>query len=201
MCDQGNQDLCHGVIERSGKIMKTNLRARNQRGAVLAEGVVAIWLIVSISVASISLLINSGMSMFYKQKIAYVAMETATYTAQLKMNENKIDKGEALAKKMLELIGLPSHNADIEVKEETIDDAPCITVSITVKNLPLFQGSEPGMIPFAVTLAERAVAIKQSKPEAYVWLNNNPKMSGFLIPVVRMPPGGVGASGLPYVIP
>lgn len=181
--------------------MKKNFPSRNQRGAVLAEGVVAIWLIISITVAAVSLLINSGMSMFYKQKISYVAMQTATYTAQLKMNEDKVGKGEAAAKKMLEAMGFSTVNSEIEIKEENIEDAPCISVSITLKNLPLFQGSEPGMMPFSVTLGDKAIAIKQQKPEAYVWLNNNPKMSGFLIPVVRLPAGGVGASGLPYVIP
>ena len=117
------------------------------------------------------------------------------------MNEDKVGKGEAAAKKMLEAMGFSTVNSEIEIKEENIEDAPCISVSITLKNLPLFQGSEPGMIPFSVTLGDKAIAIKQQKPEAYVWLNNNPKMSGFLIPVVRLPAGGVGASGLPYVIP
>jgi len=181
--------------------MYKNFRGRDQHGAALAEGVVSLWLIISIAVASICLLVNSGMSMFYKQKIAYVAQQTATYTAQMKMNEDKKTKGEEVAKKLLAAMGFQTMNAEIDIKEETIEDAPCISVSITLKNLPLFQGSEPGMMPFSVTLGDKAVAIRQQSPEAYVWLSNNPKMSGYLIPVVRLPPGGVSASGLPYVIP
>jgi carbon starvation protein CstA len=181
--------------------MYKNLRGRKQYGAALAEGVVALWLIVSITVASISLLINSGMSMFYKQKIAYVAMQTATYTAQMKMHEDKKAKGEELAKKLLGSMGFNTAQADVQVSEVTIEEAPCIKVEITVANLPLFHGTEAGMMPFSVTLGDSAVAIKQQAPEAYVWLSNNPKMSGYLIPVVRLPPGGVSASGLPYVIP
>lgn len=181
--------------------MQKNLRGRNQRGAALVEGVVALWLIVSITVASISLLINSGMSMFYKQKIAYVAMQTATYTAQLKMNEDKQTRGDEIARSLLGTMGFNLGQVEVEVKEITVADAPSVRVDITCKNLPLFHGTEAGMMPFSVTLADSATCIKQQAPEAYVWLNNNPKMSGYLIPVVRMPPGGVSASGLPYVIP
>lgn len=181
--------------------MQKTFRGRKQRGAALAEGVVALWLIISITVAAISLLINSGMSMFYKQKIAYVAMQTATYTAQMKMHEDKKTQGEALAKKLLQTMGFNTSQADVQVKETTIDGAPCVQVDITIANLPLFHGTEAGMMPFSVTLGDSAVCIKQQAPEAYVWLSNNPKMSGYLIPVVRLPPGGVSASGLPYVIP
>ncbi|MBX3073577.1 hypothetical protein KF728_22425 [Candidatus Obscuribacterales bacterium] len=181
--------------------MQKNMRGRNQRGAALAEGVVALWLIVSITVASISLLINSGMSMFYKQKIAYVAMQTATYTAQLKMNEDKRTRGEEVGRSLLGAMGFNAAQAEIDIKEITVEGAPSIQVDITCKNLPLFHGTEAGMMPFSVTLGDSATCIKQQAPEAYVWLNNNPKMSGYLIPVVRMPPGGVGSSGLPYVIP
>lgn len=184
-----------------GAVMLKKSRVRNRQGAVMAEGVVVIWLIVSIAVASICLLVNSGMSMFYKQKIAFVAMQTASYTAQLKMSENKRERGEAIARNLLQTMGLPVRDAEIDIKEENIEGAPCISCRITVSKLPLMQGSEPGMMPFSITLGDQAVALRQQSPEAYVWLSNNPKMSGFLIPVVRMPPGGVAQSGLPYVIP
>lgn len=181
--------------------MNQIFQRRNQRGAVMAEGVVSLWLIITITVASISLLINSGMSMFYKQKIAYVAMQTATYTAQLKVGDDKVTKGQELAKKLLTAMGFSTANAEIIVKEEIIEDAPCVIVEITLANLPLFQGPEPGMMPFSVTLGDKAVAIKNQRPDAYVWLSNNAKMSGYLFPVVRMPPNGPQATGLPYVAP
>ncbi len=174
---------------------------RNQTGAVLAEGVVSIWLIVTVVVASISLLINSGMSMFYKQKIAFIAMQTASYTAQLKTSEDRQTKGETFARMMIKTMGLPVINSEITIKEVAIEGAPSMEVAITLTNLPLFHGPESGMLPFTVTLGDKAVAVRQQAPEAYVWLNNNPKMSGYLLPVVRMPPGGVNQSGLPIVIP
>jgi len=181
--------------------MRRKGHGRSKQGAALVEGVASLWLIVSITVASISLLINSGMSMFYKQKIAYVAMQTATYTAQMKMNEDKTSRGEELAKSLLSKMGFNVAQTEVDIKEISVEGAPSIQVDITCKNLPLFHGTEAGMMPFSVTLGDSATCIKQQAPEAYVWLNNNPKMSGYLIPVVRMPPGGVGASGLPYVIP
>lgn len=175
-------------------------RARNQSGAALAEGVVSLWLVVVITVAAVSLLTNSGMSIFYKQKISFIAMQTALYTAHLKMNEDKVGKGEAFAKNMITSMGMPARNAEIIVREMNIEDAPSISVKITIANLPLLQG-DGGMMPLSVTLGDEAIAIKQQSPEAYVWLNNNPKMSPFLIPVVRMPANGVQGCGLPYVIP
>lgn len=174
---------------------------RNQTGAVLAEGVVSIWLIVTVVVASISLLINTGMSMFYKQKIAFIAMQTATYAAQLKLADDRQARGETYAKSLIKTMGLPVINSEITIKELVVEGAPSIEVAITLANLPLFHGPESGMLPFSVTLGDKAVAIRQQAPEAYVWLNNNPKMSGYLLPVVRMPAGGVNQSGLPVVIP
>jgi hypothetical protein len=140
------------------------------------------------------------MSMFYKQKISYIAMQTATYTAYLPVSADKKNAGETFARKLIESMGMSIANADIQIREENIEDAPAVVVEITISKLPLIH-SEGGMLPFNITLGDRAIALKQRSPEAYVWLNNNAKMSGFLIPVVRMPPGGVGACGLPYVIP
>ncbi len=176
------------------------VKVRSRRGAVLLEGVAAIWLIVTVSVVSISLLINSGMSMFYKQKIAFVAMETAIYTAGLKMNVDKVATGEEFAKQMLNGMGMSVQNAKIEIKETMVMDAPAISAQISLSKLPLLQGSG-GMLPFSITLADKAVAIKHATPEAYVWLSNSSKMSPYLFPVVRVPPGGPNSVGLPVVVP
>lgn len=176
------------------------INSRNNRGAVLAEGVAATWLIVTIAAASVSLLINSGMSMFYKQKIAFCAMETAIYTAGLKMDVDKPAKGEEFAREIIKGMGLAVHNATIEIEETNIKDAPAVSVKISIANLPLLHG-DGMMLPFSITIADQAVALKHASPEAYVWLTNQPKMSGFLIPVTRVPPNGPNSTGLPIIIP
>jgi hypothetical protein len=176
------------------------MNARRHSGAALAEGVAALWLIVSITAASVSLLINSGMSMFYKQKIAFCAMETATYTAGQRMDVDRLARGEEFAREIVKGMGLAVHNATIDIKETTVKDAPAISVRISIANLPLLHG-EGGILPFSITIADQAVAIRHATPEAYVWLTNNAKMSGYLIPVTRIPAGGPNATGLPVIIP
>jgi len=138
--------------------------------------------------------------MFYKQKIAFCAMETAIYTSGLKMDVDKVAKGEEFARELIKGMGLAVHNATIEIEEINIKDAPAISVKISCANLPLLHG-EGGLMPFSITIGDQAVALKRANPEGYVWLTNNPKMSGYLIPVTRIPPGGPGSTGLPVIIP
>ncbi|HZT35520.1 MAG TPA: hypothetical protein VFA15_06350 [Nitrososphaera sp.] len=175
-------------------------KSRSRSGAVLAEGVVSLWLIIVITVAAVSLLTNAGMSIFYKQKISFIAMQTAIYTAGLPMNVDRRTSGEAMAKKLITSMGMSERNAEIQIKDTTVEGAPAVSVRITIANLPLLQG-QGGMLPLSVTLGDEATAINNRSPEAYIWLNNHPKMSGYLIPVVRLPPGGVQAAGLPVVTP
>lgn len=188
------------VLISLGEIMSNARRIRNRSGAVLAEGVVSLWLIVVITVAAVSLLTNSGMSCFYKQKISFIAMQTAIYVAGLPMDADKRTKGEEMAKNLISTMGMNPRSADVQVKEITVQGAPAVSVKVVMANLPLLQG-EGGMLPLSVTLGDEAVAIKHRPPEAYIWLTNNQKISGYLFPVVRVPPGGAQGAGLPVVIP
>ena len=168
-----------------------------ERGAALAEGVAAIALVITITIAALGLLTNSGMSMYYKQKLAFVSTQTAMYAATrtdvTELECKQIAEGVAMAS------GLSSKALDVKLEDTNVSGKPAIKLTVVAKNLPLLATVD--YLPGFISLKDSATALKQKKVDAYMWLNRNPRMSGYLIPIMTMPAGGVNSLGLPYVTP
>lgn len=70
-------------ILRVGKLkQRSACRRRRAHGAALVEGVISLVMITIGTVAAVTLLVNAGMTTYYKEKIGFVANQCATYAAR-----------------------------------------------------------------------------------------------------------------------
>ncbi|MFA7339963.1 MAG: hypothetical protein WC028_24510 [Candidatus Obscuribacterales bacterium] len=174
-------------------------RLRGAHGAALVEGVVSLVMITIGTVAAVTLLVNAGMSTYYKEKIGFIANQCATYAASLSPGDDPEGKTSLLAKKLVAAMGMPSNAVTIKVAEMPIEDRVGLKVTLTVGGLGMFGSGD--IMPKVLSMQDSAVALRNGSPSGYLWMNNNPKFSGYLIPVVKVPPAGPNSLGMPLYIP
>lgn len=174
-------------------------RRRSAHGAALVEGVVSLVMITIGTVAAVTLLVNAGMSTYYKEKIGFIANQCATYAASLSPGDDPEGKTSLLAKKLVAAMGMPSNAVTIKVAEMPIEDRVGLKVTLTVGGLGMFGSGD--IMPKVLSMQDSAVALRNGSPSGYLWMNNNPKFSGYLIPVLKVPPSGPNSLGMPLYIP
>jgi Flp pilus assembly protein TadG len=175
-------------------IAKTKLNRR--RGAALVEGVIALAMIIMGTVGAVLLLVNTGMSMYYKQKLGFIASEAAMYAAVLSQTDDVEVKGSETARALLQAMGFNPSRCDVKVSVTTVDDKPAIKVTITT-DLKMFGKGD--ILPGSINIQDTAVALRGTTPDTLIWFRRNPQVSGYLLPVIRIPPDGPGSLGLPVI--
>ena len=175
-------------------------RKRSARAAVLAEGVVALWMVTVGVVAGVTLLINSGMYVFYKEKIAYIGDQAAQVAANMPVGDYSRAKTLQMVKEMMDSMGMPSTNVEVTLSSGKIIDRPAINLEIKINNLPLFGNGD--YCPIKIGLDEKATAICKGAAfaDGYMILRN-PRMGGYIVPVIRMPNNGQNGLDAPLIAP
>jgi len=182
------------------KLPNFNLRCKRTRsGAALVEGVVSLVLITIGTVAAMTLLVNAGMSTYYKEKMGFVSNQCATYAASLSPSDDLQAKTEAMARGLLKAMGMPTQALKVTVEEKTIEDRVALKVTLAVSGFGLFGSGD--IIPTSISLQDTSVAMRNGTPSGYLWMNNNVKFSGYLFPVIKVPPAGPNSLGMPLYIP
>src|SRR6185369_3630926 len=90
--------------------------ARSQRGSGLAEGVIGLCMVITGTAIATVLLTDVGMSLYYKQKLGFVANQTAVFAVCLPPGND--DKITDFAKTLL--TKLSKNKAECKVKHEII---------------------------------------------------------------------------------
>lgn len=165
----------------------------------MVEAVAGMGLIIVCTMTALGLLVNAGMSTYYKEKISFVANQTAQYAVSLGPTEDVQVKSEECAKGLLKALGLPSAGCKVKVELKTVADMPAVSVTVLAHNLPLLANMQ--MLPTSISMQDTGVALKRGIADTYLWMNYNPKLSGYLIPVVRIPGAGPNSLGLPVAVP
>ncbi|CAN5187811.1 hypothetical protein BH11CYA1_BH11CYA1_29730 [soil metagenome] len=174
-------------------------RSRASRGAALVEGVVSLVMIIIGTMAAVTLLVNAGMTTYYKEKIGFIANQCATYAASLSPGDDLEGKTSILAKKLVAAMGMPTNAVKLKVVEMPIEDRVGLKVTLDIGGLGMFGTGD--IMPKVVSMQDTAVSLRNGSPSGYLWMNNNPKFSGYLIPVVKVPPSGPTSLGMPLYIP
>lgn len=133
-------------------------RARSNSGAVLAEGVVALSLIVAGVVLGTLLLVNVGIASYYKEKLGLVTNQVAVRLARhISWNSsfpkalNDTEEATTVANSLLTAMGLPKAKTVTVVSKSDF-----VTVTIVVDGFPMFgQGT---VIPVKISLQDTAAA-------------------------------------------
>jgi hypothetical protein len=172
---------------------------RAPSGAALVEGVISLVLITIGTVAAVTLLVNAGMSTYYKEKLGFVCNQCAIYAASLSPGDDTQGKTQTMARSLLKAMGMPTQSVKLTVDEQPVEDRTGIKVTLAVNGFGLFGSGD--ILPTSISLQDTAIALRNGSPSGYLWMNNNPKFSAYLIPVLKVPPGGPGSIGLPLYIP
>jgi hypothetical protein len=128
---------------------------RRQSGQGLTEGVAGLLLVTTGIVLGVLLLVNSGLLLFYKEKLAFVTDQTAKFAATLS-SDTRDDDTEKFAKELLGKVGLPSKQATVKVDDTTLAGQAAVSVAIT-DNFGLFGNGE--ILPKASSLTDVAVCL------------------------------------------
>lgn len=173
-------------------------RIRSNRGT-LEGGVVGLCLIIFGTLAALALVANIGMSMYYKQKLSFAAMQTATFIATNKSaNQEEI---RDVAATLMAGMGVGIDKVTAEVEHRQIKGRKAVYVKLVAKDLPLLVNANLANLPMHVTLSDAAIAFQQPGSDVYIWQGRSPQLRNFLLPATRMPAGGPQAADLPVIQP
>lgn len=131
---------------------------RVQGGQALTEGVVGVMIISMTLIGALVLLVNGGLCVFYKEKLAFVTIECARFASQQSAGNDVAGKTTEFANHMLAGVGLPPGR--VQVEEVDLGGSRGVKVSINetvglLKGIPYL----PGNITFEDTAtAPRAAA-------------------------------------------
>lgn len=171
---------------------------RGRRGAAIVEGVVGLWLIITGTVLAVLLLINTGMSTYYKEKLGFISNQCASYAATLSPADDVQAKVEPFAKDLLGALGIANTGCKVKVEEKNIQDRVALKITVAVSGLKLF--GQGDVLPGTIALEDSAIVVRGASPTGLLWLNTNSKFSPYLIPAIRVPPTGPNSLGMPLYV-
>lgn len=163
---------------------------RPASGQAIIEGVVALLLIVFGTVCAVLLLINVGFSVYYKDKLGFIANQCAQYAAT-QDESNRQTKTTDFAKALLNQFGYNSDTAECEVQAVQVAGEQAIQVNLE-NTFPLFQ-SAASFLPGSIRLDEKAVV-------AVGAVNGGLKIEGYLS-FKPIGPGPVPGGGTDVQVP
>ncbi len=179
--------------------MKNSKLRRPATGAALAEGVVSLWLIISGTVLAVGLLVNTGMSTFYKEKLGFVTNQVAMTVAAQSDPAQAEEKAKTTTKALFTAMGMSFQDCVVKVKAESIDSQPAVGVTVTIK-MPLMLIGQADIFPGAITITDKAVVLLRARaPDAYLWMSRSPALAPYIIPLHLIPPTGLGGLGVPVI--
>jgi hypothetical protein len=173
---------------------------RSTTGAALAEGVVSLWLIITATILAVGLLVNAGMSTFYKEKLGFVTNQVAVAVAAQSDPAEAEEKAKSTTRALFTAMGMSFQDCLVKVRAESIDGQPAVGVTITIKGLPLMLIGEANVFPGAITLSDKTVVLLRARaPDAYLWMSRSPALAPYVIPLHRIPPSGPNMLGVPVI--
>lgn len=174
-----------------------NRKSRRKNGAVLVEGVVSLCMMIAATMVAVSFLVSSGMMVYYKQKIGFVADQVA-HQVGLMPTMDQMTMTE-LTRDMLNKIGISTVDLSVTRKDSQCYGRPAVEITIRNGKLPLF--SHVDFLPMSIEMEDKGVALltpNATGAEAYYW-NTRGRTSAYLVPLVKIPPGGPNFSTLPII--
>ncbi|HEY9677287.1 MAG TPA: hypothetical protein V6C76_04735 [Drouetiella sp.] len=137
--------------------MKNNKRIRSQRGQGLVEGAVACCMIFSSGIAATLLLLNSGTTMFFKDKLSHCTHLATQFAAAHQGDDGLQSETSEFVKEIMPQMGLQANGLQVTVKPVAINATSGVQVTVT-NSFPVFGG---------VRFLPTEVAISDS--ECHIW--------------------------------
>lgn len=136
----------------------SNRRNRSQRGSGIVEGVAGLGLVLTGTICAVLLLVNSGMAMYHKNRLGFVALQTANYAASIPKSE--LGSVKTFAKELLQSMGADSMEANVESSEILVKGKPAVKVVITNKCVLFESGYD--FLPKSIAMSDAATCVRSS---------------------------------------
>jgi hypothetical protein len=172
-------------------------RFRCNKGAVLVEGVVSLCMMIAATLVAVSFLVSSGMMVYYKQKVGFIADQVAHQVGLMPTMDDMTM--QEMTRDMLVKIGISTADLSVTRKDSTVYGRPAVEITIRNGRLPLF--SQVDFLPMTIAMQDTGVALvtpNATGAEAYYW-NTKGRTASYLVPLVKIPPGGPNSMTLPVI--
>ena len=128
---------------------------RNAHGSGIAEGVCGLGLVIGGVVLATLLIVNTGMAMYLKGKLAFIAQQTARYSSSLPqstMEKDAEDFGKELARRM----GLDPNSTQVKLARTKIGSEDAVEANVS-SSMTTFGNVD--WLPKTVGMNDSAIAI------------------------------------------
>ena len=171
---------------------------RDTRGAALVEGVLALCLVTVGTMVAVSFLVNSGMMVYYKQKLAFVCAQVATQAAaKPQMDDMVVDQ---MARDFLTQMGLPTKDLKVTRTLVSVCGRPAVNILIQNGRMPLFSNVNVDFLPVTIGVQDSATAIISPYPSgADAYYMPRGRINGYVVPLIRIPGNGSRFPGMPVL--
>lgn len=136
------------------------LRARRPNGQALVEGVIALALIIAGTVGAVLLMTNVGLSLFFKEKLAFCGNQAAQVAFSMRGNPNVQAETTTFVRELLPKLGVRPDDLSVTV-DSNVTVAGRQAVSVTIGNACSLLGGG-SIIPTKVTLSDTSTATSSS---------------------------------------
>jgi hypothetical protein len=160
------------------------------------EGVLALCMVTAGTMVAVSFLVNSGMMIYYKNKLGFISSQVALQAANKPQMEDM--EVEQMAKDLLTQMGLPTKDLKVTRKAVSIYGRPAVKVIIENGRMPLFSNID--FLPATIGVQDSATAIISPYPSgADAYYMPRGRISGYVVPLVRIPAGGPRFGDMPLL--
>jgi hypothetical protein len=187
------------IVRQSQKKHPYNCRpSRSSRGQALVEGVVALALIVAGTVGAALLLTNVGLSLFFKEKLAFCNNQASQYAFAIRSTANLEEQTTTFVRELLPRLGVAPNQLSVDVDPNvTIAGRPA--VSVTIRNTCSLVGSG-SIIPVQLALTDSSTATTSgsggtsSSASAFLEIPSlSASQTPVLVPIAGKPPANYDA--------
>ncbi len=119
-------------------------------------GVVDLMIVIPATIGAILFLMDTGLGMYDKSKLSFVATQAASFAASLPQNQDPTEQTKQLVSDLMKSMAIPSKAVKVGVSRITLAGRPGINVQIS-DEFPLF--GQASFLPAKISLQDNASAL------------------------------------------
>jgi hypothetical protein len=129
---------------------------RRAQGQALLEGVIALAIIIFGTVIAGLFLVNAGLSLYFKEKLGFIANQAAQFAFQIEPPEDPTARTQQFVRELVTQLALPASNVQVTATRGLTGGVNSTTVRI---NLGMRLFGRGDVLPFSIPMNETSVAI------------------------------------------
>jgi hypothetical protein len=165
---------------------KTEKSIRPARGSGIVEGLVGMMLISGATVLTVILILNSAIASYDREKIGFVANQTAYYAASLDDPSTRDSDATAFADNLLTQMGLQASNTTAKVSDTAAGPFASVSVEVSAKLPTVTSSAFSYMLPSQLQVSDTSMVVK--RPYVTQYLQGVDPIGGqVVVPLIEAP--------------